>query len=280
MKGVSYDGLVLAGGGCRCFWQMGFLEVLASETDFAPCEVSAVSAGSAMACAFFAGVADRVFAHFSQRAEANEANIYPKNLFGGGRVFPHEEIYRDTILECIDEAGLDRLHQGPRVRVLFARLPPWLGPRTGVGAGLLAYELEKILSPSLHPRLGAALGFREGIGEVLDCRSPEDLLDLILCSSCTPPFTPVFRRDGEAILDGGLLDNVPVGILSPERKNVLVLLSRRYDPDLLTGFPGRTYVQPSAEMPVSKWDYTSPEGLAAARDMGRRDAEAFIRTPG
>jgi len=280
MKDFSYDGLVLAGGGCRCFWQMGFLEVLASETDFAPHEVGAVSAGSAMACAFFAGVADQVFAHFSLRAEGNEANVYPKNLFGGGSLFPHEEIYRDTILHCIDGAALDRLHQGPRVRILFARLPGWLGPRMGVGAGLLAYELEKILSPSLHPRLGAALGFREGIGEVLDCRSPGDLADLILCSSCTPPFTPVFKRDGEPVLDGGLLDNVPVGILSPEREKVLVLLSRRYDPELLTGFPGRTYVQPSAEMPVSKWDYTSPEGLAAARDMGRRDAEAFIRTPG
>ena len=51
----SYDGLVLAGGGCRCFWQMGFLEVLARETDFRPREVGAVSAGSSMASAFFAG---------------------------------------------------------------------------------------------------------------------------------------------------------------------------------------------------------------------------------
>ena len=277
MKHLSYDGLVLAGGGCRCFWQMGFLEVLARETDFQPREVGAVSAGSAMACAFFSGTADRVFSHLSERCGQNEANFYPGNLFGQGRAFPHEEIYRDTVVRCIDDEALARLHQGPSLRVLYARLPVWLGPRSGVFAGLVAYELEKVVAPSLHPRLGAAMGFREGVGDVRDCDSVEALADLILCSSCTPPFTPVYHRAGEPVLDGGLLDNIPVGILSPDLENVLVLLSRRYDPDWLTGVPGRTYVQPSAEIPVSKWDYTSPEGIAATREMGRRDAEDFVR---
>ena len=259
---------------------MGFLEVLARETDFRPREVGAVSAGSSMASAFFAGVAEQVFEHFLERSARNEANIYPKNLWGAGRVFPHEEIYRDTILQCIDREALARLHQGPNLRILFARLPAWLGPKTGVAAGLLAYEFEKLISPRLHPRWGASLGFREGIGEVRDCESPEALADLILCSSCTPPFTPVFHREGEAVLDGGLLDNVPVGLLSPDLENVLVLLSRTYDPDLLAGVPGRTYAQPSMEIPISKWDYTSPQGLAATRDLGRRDGEVFLRSGG
>ena len=277
MTRISYDGLVLAGGGCRCFWQMGFLEVLHRETDFAPREVGAVSAGSAMASAIYAGVADRVLAHFSERAAQNEANFYPQNLLGAGRAFPHEEIYRDTIVRCIDHEALARLHRGPRLRVLFARLPVWLGPRSGVLAGLVAYELEKVVTPRLHPMWGTTLGFREGVAEVRDCDSVDALADLILCSSCTPPFTPVYRRDGEPVLDGGLLDNIPVGILSPDLENVLVLLSRRYDPELLVGAPGRTYVQPSEEIPVSKWDYTSPEGIAATVEMGRRDAEAFVR---
>ena len=157
MKNLSYDGLVLAGGGCRCFWQMGFLEVLSRETDFQPRDVGAVSAGSAMACAFFSGTADRVFSHLLERCEQNEANFYPGNLLGQGRAFPHEEIYRDTVVRCIDDEALARLHQGPRLRVLYARLPVWLGPRSGVFAGLVAYELEKVLAPSLHPRLGAAI---------------------------------------------------------------------------------------------------------------------------
>ena len=29
--------------------------------------------------------------------------------------------------------------------------------------------------------------------------------------------------------------------------------------------------------PVSAWDYTSPEGIQFAYDLGRRDGEAFLK---
>jgi len=78
------------------------------------------------------------------------------------------------------------------------------------------------------------------------------------------------------VLDGGLVDNVPVEIVS-EARSTLVLLSRRYDPTHIPDVPGLTYVQPSRETPVAKWDYASPERIQETYDLGRRDGEAFAK---
>jgi len=55
----------------------------------------------------------------------------------------------------------------------------------------------------------------------------------------------------------------------------LVLLARRYH--RLPAHASRVYAQPSADVPVSSWDYTNPGGLQAAYDLGRRDGETFAR---
>lgn len=113
------------------------------------------------------------------------------------------------------------------------------------------------------------------------CRSPEDLADLLLQSASTPPFTPVLRRDGRAVLDGGLVDNVPVDALDPTPGNVLVLVTRLYPRPrrfvIETAGQRRLYLQPSQRVPISSWDYTRPEAMTHAYDLGRRDADAFLR---
>ena len=105
------------------------------------------------------------------------------------------------------------------------------------------------------------------------------MTDLIMCSSCTPPFLPVMRHKGRVTLDGGIIDNVPVYAVSDrrDRGDILVLLSRQYNDRRIPDVPGRVYVQPSEAPPVSKWDYTNPSGLQKAYDMGRRDGETFLK---
>jgi predicted acylesterase/phospholipase RssA len=273
-SGTDFDAVVFAGGGCRCFWQAGFWSVVAPSLDVAPKMIGAVSAGAAFACAALAGVLEEVVEDFKKRSDRNQRNLYPRNMVGPEPVFPHERIYRETIVANIDDGALARIRSGPDIRVLLARPPRWLGARSGVVVGMLAYELDRVVRGQVHPLWARRLGFEGESVSVQTCGSGEDLADLILQSSCTPPITPLYRRGAGVVLDGGLVDAVPVETVS-DAESTLVLLSRHFASEVIPQVPGRTYVQPSRPTPIEKWDYTSPELVQATYDLGRRDGEAF-----
>lgn len=270
------EAVVFAGGGCRCFWQAGFWEEAAPALGWRPRVAGAVSAGAAMACMVFADAVAEGVAYFKTRVAANRRNAYPLNLLKRRPVFPHPDIYRDTILANLDDARLARLHAGPDVRVLIALVPRWLGPRSGFLLGLLAYEAETFIQPGPHAALGRQAGFIPQVASVRDCASPEAVADLILHSSCTPPITPVYRRGARPVLDGGLIDSAPLETIPPSSGTTLVLLTKQYPPQSIPRVPGRVYVQPSEPIPIYKWDYTSPQRVQATYELGRRDGERFV----
>lgn len=267
--------MVLAGGGSRTLWHLGFWREAAGPLALAPVQIATVSASSAMACALVAGIGDDVLRLFRAATRGNPRNFYPRHLLGPEPMFPHARMYRRAILDLVDGAALDRIHAGPDVRMLLGRLPSWLGPRTGVVAAALAYNFDKRVRNLVHPTTPLALGFRPEVVSARTCPTPERLADLILASSCTPPMTPLLRWNERHVLDGGVVDNVPWCALGPDPGPTLVLLTRRYP--RLPEIPGRTYVQPSAPVTIGAWDYTNPDGLQAAYDLGRWDGEAFAR---
>ena len=116
---LDFDGVVFAGGGCRCFWQAGFWMEAAPAAGLAPRVVGAVSAGAAMACGLAAGVMTDVVADFKRRAAANPRNVYPANWLRGRAIFPHEEIYREVLLGPAGADVVEKLHRGPEIRVLL-----------------------------------------------------------------------------------------------------------------------------------------------------------------
>jgi predicted patatin/cPLA2 family phospholipase len=274
--GEGYQAVVFAGGGCRCVWQLGFWGVAAPALGLRPRTVGAVSAGAAMACMVFSESVDRGLAYFKRRAAANQRNAYPLNVFRGKPVFPHEEIYRDTILASLDVAAFERLRAGPDIRVLLTRPPQWLGPRSSLLLGFVAYELDNLVARSVHAIVGRRIGFEPEVASIRDCGSPEEVADLILHSSCTPPFTGALRRDNRPVLDGGLIDAAPVEVVGAPAPRTLVLLTKPHREEEIPCIAGRTYVRPSGPVPVHKWDYTSPAGVQQAFDLGRRDGERFI----
>jgi predicted acylesterase/phospholipase RssA len=274
---VDYKAVVFAGGGNRCVWQAGFWQVVAPSQGLRPRVVAGVSAGAYMACILFGGRLPQAMAYAMEAMGHNSRNFYPGNLWRGRPVFPHLAIYRRGILKILTREALERLHQGPEVRVLLAHPPRWAGAWGGVLLGFGAYTLEKHLKTPLHPRFASRLGFGAEVVPVSSCREPQELADLILASSCTPPVVPVMRRQGRVVLDGGLVDNVPLLAIAPGEGPTLVLLSRRYAPRLLTGHVGVTYLQPSRDITISKWDYTNPQGIQAALDLGRQDGELYLR---
>jgi len=275
-----FEQVVFAGGGHRCWWQAGFWDVVAPEIGLRPRVIAGVSAGAATACLVYANDSRRALAYYHEALRSNPRNAYWGNLLRrDARVFPHNAIYRRALKALLGGDAFERLRRNaPEIRVQFARIPRWLGPRSAVALGMLAYNLEKYAKKSLHPTFGRRLGFTSEIVRVQDCRNDSELISLIIASSCTPPFTPIEYRDGRPTMDGGLVDNVPVDAVDPHGGPTLVLTTRRY-PRHAPVFmrEGRVYVQPSVKVAATSWDYTSPDRYEQTYELGRRDGEAFLR---
>lgn len=262
----DFKTVVFSGGGSRCLWQVGFWDTAAAELNIKPEIVAGVSAGAAMAAMVMAGTSGTGLRLIKEATAANRKNFYFTKMFTADPAFPHYRIYRNTVLSTLDDAAVKKIKTGPEVRVMFAHPPVYLGARTGTAAGLLAYVLEKHITHPVHPRLASKLGYTASIVRLNDCATGDEMADLIMCSSCTPPFVPILRHKGRVTLDGGIIDNVPVHAIGEDaaRGDMLVLMSR-------------IYVQPSVNPPVSKWDYTNPEGLQKSYDLGRKDGENFLK---
>ena len=273
----QFFSVIFAGGGNRCVWQAGFWEVAAPAMELSPKVVASVSAGACISAMVLAGRTQESMNYMKAKTGSNPKNFYLENLFNGKPVFPHLGIYRQALLDILNDDALEALKQGPELRVLLARPPAWANPIMGVFLGFLSYTLEKHLVHPLHPQWALKAGFKAEVAAVSACRNSEELADLILASSCTPPMVPAMYRGGRPVLDGGLIDNVPIAALEPHEFPALVLLTRRYPPHLLKGHRDRVYLQPSKPVPAGKWDYTDPQALQDTFDLGRSDAEAFLR---
>ena len=273
----GYDAVVFAGGGCRCFWQAGFWSSAAPALGLEPRVVSAVSAGAAFACAIFADTIDRVLDEFVGRVAANPRNVHPGNALRGDPVFPHERIYRGTILATLDAQALERLHAGPEIRIAVGRRPAWSGARLAVALGVVAFLAEQSRRRQVHAVWGRRFGFWHETASVRACRTPEELANLVLHSSCTPPITPFYDRDGDAVFDGGIVDPGPLEAAAPAERT-LVLLTRSFPEEALPRQSGLTYVAPSQPVPVAKWDYTRPDLVERTYELGRQDGLRFAES--
>jgi predicted acylesterase/phospholipase RssA len=277
-----FDQVVFAGGGNRCWWQAGFWDVVQPELKLRPRVITGISAGAATACMLYLNRSEWVMKYYADALRNNPKNAYWGNLLRKESVFPHYRIYRQALIDIFTNE-FSRLQDAPEIRIGVSHLPRWLGARSAVVAGLIAYNIEKYVRKTLHPTLGQTLGFHPEFVTAQACTSIDDLADLIMQSSSTPPFTPVMRRNGRAVLDGGMVDNVPVSALDPSPGLVLVMVTRIYPrPQMFVvnegtnGDQRRVYVQPSRKVPISSWDYTNPQQMQHAYDLGRMDGEQFL----
>jgi hypothetical protein len=187
-------------------------------------------------------------------------------------------MYRSLIETIIDEAALTRLKQGPDILIGLARKPRRLPLAVAIPLGIATYQIEKKWRSPVHPRGGRVLGFVPEFVRVQDLASPADVSAVLMASASVPPFMPVGRVGGMAALDGGLVDNVPTEPLLPVETRggrTLVILSRLY-----RTFPqvkGRTYIQPSAPVPIGQFDITNPDGIRRAYEQGLKDGEDFAK---
>jgi len=271
--------LTLAGGGNRAFFGLGVLHRWSPRLLPRLGALAACSAGAAVAMVWLSGREMPARAFWRARRAGMTRNFDWLRVLRGRSPAPHGAIYRDTLLCAAAEGGLERIRELEfPVLVLAAGFPRLVPAPLGAAVGLAVYNVEKRLRPALvHLSYGRRVGFVPRIFDARTCTSPEELADLVIASSSTPPFTPIGNFRGEALLDGSMIDTVPAfaaeqvaGIL----RN-LVLLTRPYPRDAIG--PGgehgdRLYVAPSRPVPIERWDYTRPDLLDATIAMGEHEA--------
>lgn len=273
-----FDAVAFAGGGNRCYWQGGFWEAAAPLLGLKPSLVVGVSAGAWSACYSLLGLGRKVNAMVAEGCSQDRRNFEWKAWRSEGSPWPVAFMYRSLIETIIDEAALDRLQQGPDILIGLARKPRHLPLAIAIPLGIVTYQVEKKWRSPVHPRGGRALGFVPEFVRLQDLATPAEVSAALMASASVPPFMPVGRIDGMAALDGGLVDNVPTEPLLPveaQGGRTLVILSRRYR--MFPQVKGRTYIQPSAPVPIGQFDITNPDGIRKAYELGLKDGESFAR---
>jgi predicted patatin/cPLA2 family phospholipase len=152
---------------------------------------------------------------------------------------------------------------------------PWLLPRyVSIALGIGLYSAERSVRKAPHPRSPQMIGFTPVAVDARTCESVEELANLILASSATPPFTPIGTFRGLRLLDGGMIDNAPAFLAEQhtEARRSVVFLSRPYHPSVLGIQKHRLYLAPTRPTPINRWDYTQPHLLDETVAMGEREA--------
>ncbi|NOY92033.1 MAG: hypothetical protein GXP55_12625 [Deltaproteobacteria bacterium] len=271
-------GLTFAGGGNRSFYQVGLWERWRERLSPRVGAVSACSAGAAVAVLLFTERIDEARAAFARLRVGIDGLFDASRLRRGRRPFPHDEVYRATLREAIDEQGFRRLRERPfPIFILSSAFPPWLPKPLAIATGLAMYEVEKARVPGLlHPQSPYKV-FRPRVWDARECASVDELVELVLASSSTPPFTSLGRFRGETLIDGSMVDNAPAYLLDRVEgvRRSLVMLTRAYADEHVGRREHRLYVAPREPLPIARWDYTEHAPIDATIEAGRRDAERY-----
>ncbi|HVG35507.1 MAG TPA: patatin-like phospholipase family protein [Pyrinomonadaceae bacterium] len=271
--------ITFAGGGNRAFYQLGLMNRWRERLLPRVAAMATCSAGAGVATLLLSGRETQAGEFWKERRRGITRNFEWRKLARGARPTPHEPIYRDTLLHAFSEDGLERIRAQPfPILILTTAFPKRMPAFAAVLVALSAYNIEKrFRKEMIHPTFGQRVGFKAAAFDARACETPEELTDLIIASSATPPFTSLGRFNNQRLLDGGIIDNAPAFLadeISEVRQN-LVLLTRPYPSHVIGRQGSRLYLAPAQALPVHRWDYTRPELIDATIETGERDAELY-----
>ena len=276
-----FDKVVFAGGGHRCWWQAGFWEVLRAEIELRPRVIGAVSMGAFMACLVHANDTRRALAWYERELAGVRSNMAWVNLFRKDEpLFRQGGIYRKAMRALLGGEHFRQLMwQAPEIRVACAVAPAALSDRQLDRLGWREARRDARLVPaSLHAKPERAEIFVPLVKRLQDCRTEREMCDLLQASSAYPPLVPAVEFEGERVVTGELVDPVPVDLVADVPGQTLVLTTRTYNRKTpVFAMEGRIYVQSSAPVPVASWDFTSARRFQQTYELGRQDAEAFLK---
>ncbi len=272
---LSFDQVVFSGGGTRCFWQGGFMNVVRDAVGLDPARITGVSGGALSAACFIAD-RGRDLLRIMARAFARQDRNFEWHAVAddGAGLTPHQRIYREVVAETLNEAAARDVAEGVSFQVLIGHPPK--GGKLSATAATLAYEAELHLVSSPHFNWAEKVGVTSSLVDARDAARAGRLVDLVCAAATIPPLFDLAEWDGQAVIDGGMVDQAPMP--EPDRGRTLVLLTRGYRnvPD----HPDRVYLAPSDEIPADKIDFTDPEMIRATWDRGEVDGAAFLEQHG
>ncbi|MDO6393820.1 patatin-like phospholipase family protein [Leptospira santarosai] len=272
----------IAGGGCKAFYGLGFGHEMKSwGLKFR--EVSGVSAGAAMVLCLICGNEEACVSFFENIVRKNSANFYFGRFFKGERMFPHEEIYRKTIRFGMDfqkivgsgtKVFIHTLRAIPKedslrnkfrlARLIAETAKAFLEDERDRRRGLITERMQRILRK---------WNMKEVLFTEKDFDDEKTVEQIILNSSSVPPVVSVQCHGKEYYFDGGLTNNLLLEVFLPDKKTIGVY----YEPTTIVGkdpkLLERCYLQtPSEPLPITSFDYTDPNGVRKAYELGKRDA--------
>jgi predicted acylesterase/phospholipase RssA len=274
----SYHNIVFAGGGNRCWWQAGVIDVLSQHACWQAQRLIGASAGAGIATAFATGRLSDALVCATERFNATVRNIEWRNLLKGQRPFMLSRIYPDWIGSFLNESDLEQLKKiGLKIEVVITRPIPYLPLTLSTLLALGLYASEKYWLKNFHARLPHHLGFR---AEYLDLTQSAKLADartLLMASAAAVPITPTHRVGGRAALDGGFYDSIPLPQTRQGDPETLVLLTRhRADLPQMFKHQQRVYLQPTKRVAAINMDCTSGTNVQLTYAQGRSESLALI----
>jgi predicted acylesterase/phospholipase RssA len=271
--------ITFAGGGNKSFYQFGLMSRWREHLLPRVRVMTACSAGACVAGLLLSGREREVEEFWKSRCADVKRNFEWRRLLRGSRPTPHGGLYRELLLHAFADGGLERIRSQPfPLLVLASAFPRPLPALAAALLGLCAYSLDQRSKTRGRSPVARRVGFRPLVFDARQCSTPEELADLIIATSATPPFTPTGRFRGHRLLDGGIIDPAPAFLaddIEGVKHSLVLLTAPRLAQDQAQPRDHRLYIAPMSALPVRTWDFTRPDLLEATIELGRRDAELY-----
>ncbi|QQA42554.1 patatin-like phospholipase family protein [Pelagovum pacificum] len=270
-----FDQLVFSGGGLRCFWQGGFLDEVRDVIGLEPDRLAGVSGGAMTLVGFMSRRGPQVLDVMCDRFADRDTNIAWDSM-GEDGLTPHQRMYREAMAQVIDDHVLRDVAEGRPAQILIGHPPVHKAPKWSGSAAAVAYEAELHSVGSPHFSWAEKFGVTTTFVNANQAARDGTLLDLVCAAATIPPVFEPPLWNGKPVIDGGMSDQAPMP--DPHEGETLVMLTRVYDG--LEPVEGRFYIQPGAETPADKIDFTDPQKLRDTWDAGVEDGRRFLKENG
>lgn len=276
--------LAIAGGGCKAFYGLGVgYQLRKMGIQFKA--LAGVSAGSAMILSIVSESEKNGLDYIASLMKRNSSNFNFSKMLQGKYPFPHENMYRRSIRYSIDMSKIRNTNIKiyiqavaaiPKIdtfkdilyktRVIAETARAFILDEADKEKGIICNRVEKIKEK---------WNFQEITYSNNHLKDSRVVEQIIMNSSSVPPVISLQKEDSTYFFDGGLTNNLPLEIFPLKNRKIGVYYEDSTifgkDPNVLKN----TYlIKPSRDLKTTAFDYTNPEGIIDAFELGICDANA------